>query len=572
MHDAGSCSSTYGRRQPDLVDLARRAINYLTRIAPKEEGYIPFFGGKAPWHGIAYLTHAPWDYGDGVGRILEALTMVRRVTGSKEAMDVQEAMVKKLVGFYEPDGVTYRQVSPWSTRVTGPFELRSSAMALAALIEDGYEYLRPQLDAAVNGLDRLYSIEQLPIAKGSWNGESWDGGEVGVGLPVIDALVRAYLVSGNEKGLEVAGRMIRHYFTGEHALFDQDGRFIFREKAQTPTKSGKERLDYEASVGHVHTRTAACTGLARYAVVTGDKDLIALARRVHDHCMGYGTTFGWFPENLFTDGHEVSELCCTLDMIETQCLLAGAGQIELYGLAERFVSNHATVCQFIPDEEVRAALIPAPGDLRDVIGRECYSEVLERLAGGYVCVTYPDDYYTAYPGSRNDEDATYLIDISGCCSGSGAKAAYVAWREAVSSSRDDVCVNFLLDRSHFEVDIRFDGNTGILDIRPRAPKAFRVRVPDWTDAARITVRTAGREIAYRLQDGYLHMDRVKSDGDSIEVHFPIQDETAEVGVAKLPYRATWRGSRVVGMHCIGGVQPRRNPYLNGFVGHDERYL
>lgn len=552
-------------RPVDLVQIGRRAINYLTRIAPAEEGYIPYFGAKAPWHDVPYLIHCPWDYADGVGRLLEALAFVRRMTGSDAGIEAEEGMIRTLVTFYGEDGVPYRRPNAWTNHEAGSFEFRSGMLALVALIENGRTDLEPVLNRALKGMQLVYSPKNLPKAAGCWDGKQWNGVEVGVGVPSIDALARCYELTGDEGARTLMEQMVEHYFFGPDRLYAEDGSFLFPEKSRRPEPvPGKNMLDYEPSVGHFHTRTCGTTGLARVGRLTGNERYLSQARKIHDHILGYGTQFGWYPENLFTDGIEVSEQCDTLDMIELQILLAETGQTELYDLSERYVKNHVAVSQFEADESVRAIVSPTPEGIQDPEGRCCYHDVLERMGGGFVCVTYPDDLYTAYPGSRRDSDASYLIDVSGCCSGSGAKSAYVAWRDSVRETDDAIRIQMAISREHPAVSVQCEeGELCRMTLQPRTVKPLAVRLADWTDPNEIKVQVDGAPVPNRIEKGYLHLTGTA--GKAIELTLPMKEAETIEEVSRQRYRVTWRGALVTGVQCIDGENPKRHPYTDGFI-------
>jgi len=554
----------------DPVEIGHRAINYLTRIGPKEEGYVPFFGGKVPWHGVPYLVHCPWDYGDGIGRILEALAFVRRMTGSDHGMDVQEGLTKKLCRLYAPDGITYREAAPWSTPVSGPYEMRSSLLALIALLENGDESLEGLIALAVDGIARAFSPELLPTASGVWDGEKWTGEkwigvEIGAGLPMIDPLIRCHCAIGSDKALQVASAIVEHYFFGPEALFGADGSFIFPGDECPTSELAPQTIDYVPSLGHFHTRTCAAVGLARYGIVANDETCVDLARRIHDRMLPYGTSFGWFPENLFTDGREVSELCATLDMIELELLLARAGQTELYDAVERFLRNHVAVSQFVPDELVRQYSAEAPEGMFDKTGQKSYDDVLSRLSGGFVCVSYPDDLYTAYPRSRFDPKASYLIDISACCSGSGAKAAYVAWRDAVIEDDDAVRVNLAIPRRHPSVDVlREEDGVARVTLRCRADKPVLFRIPDWVSGESVRITVNSEPALADIVDGYIQFGPDCFGSGTVELELPLTEREEQCEVAGISYGVRWCGDQVCDVYSEDGRVPRRNPYRDWF--------
>jgi hypothetical protein len=258
-------------------------------------------------------------------------------------------------------------------------------------------------------------------------------------------------------------------------------------------------------------------------------------------------------------------MCDTCDMIELQLTLAGAGHIQLYGFAERFVKNHVTACQFAPDEWMKKHVVCCPEGAVDETGQISYTDVMERAAGGFVCVSYPDDLYTAYPGSRYDEEPSCLIDISACCSGSGAKAAYVAWRDAIIEGGDAIRINLSIDCRRPSVDMTCEeGRECRVTVRSRVDKPVLFRVPEGIRADSIDVKSDGTPVCSTIEGDYILIDAADCRQHTLKLEYPLVDREETCEVAGLSYNVAWRGSKVCSVQRADGGISRRNPYREWF--------
>ena len=122
-----------------------------------------------------------------------------------------------------------------------------------------------------------------------WAG--WFGATLGV---LLWPLTRFTRLTGYEPASRLA-RGIVEYILRKTELYRPDGRF------------------YDLIQGHFYARTTTAGGLPHLGILTGKQEYVQLAELVYKHAKEWGTSFGWFPEDLSRLG---CETCCIKDMIE----------------------------------------------------------------------------------------------------------------------------------------------------------------------------------------------------------------------------------------------------------------
>ena len=97
---------------------------------------------------------------------------------------------------------------------------------------------------------------------------------------------------------------------------------------------------------------------------------------------------------------------------------------------------------------------------------------------------------------------------------------------------------------------------GHLRIALKADSGVRVRVPEFTSAAEMSVRVNGADLpnAVPPSGNYLELRQLRA-GDRIEVAYPLPIRTEDIvvgnpGFRQWRYRATWKGDTVVRMEPV----------------------
>jgi hypothetical protein len=97
---------------------------------------------------------------------------------------------------------------------------------------------------------------------------------------------------------------------------------------------------------------------------------------------------------------------------------------------------------------------------------------------------------------------------------------------------------------------------GLLRIALKGDSGVRVRIPEFTSAARMTVRVNGAELPGTPPSfgNYLELGQLHA-GDRIEMAYPLPTRTEDIvignpGFRQWRYRATWKGDTVVRMEPV----------------------
>ena len=114
----GEILAADSRHMPDTVDLAERAhiaVNALTRIIDPAHSYEPYH--QAIYYARpAYMTHqegfdeGAWAGNELWGKHVEALRMMRIMSGSVQNRDIDEKTIQGMVSCFGKDGLYWKKV------------------------------------------------------------------------------------------------------------------------------------------------------------------------------------------------------------------------------------------------------------------------------------------------------------------------------------------------------------------------------------------------------------------------------------------------------------------------------
>ena len=361
----------------DLQNRAELAAPSLTALLdPQRQGLMYFLASWAARPPRA--DHCLWDCGDGCGRHLDALTLVRSMVrpGSPEAApgagELQlEAWVMRLLG---RDGLTWlldepfarpwgtdtllRQYDPAKSYAEISWAQRGTLLGLSTRYQaTGDERFLAAGKRLVDGLlaVALHSDQGLFFPEAYYRAGGWRCLEPGLyaGLEeynaaVIVASVRFHRATGYAPALQLAEGLACHALAHTRG-YRPDGSLY---PGQGPGQ-GQGTLD------HFHTRTNFLLGVLELGLATGRAEWVDWARRSYEHARVWGTDFGWFPEGM---GHRHGEICCSTDMIEAAILLGRHVSRRYYADAERFGRNHLIESQFLSLPALQAAVARLPED------------------------------------------------------------------------------------------------------------------------------------------------------------------------------------------------------------------
>ena len=536
---------------PSLYERAKLAIHCLVEHCDKSRGYLPYFYTRMSDRPPAmFLTI--WSYGDGQGRSVDALSLLRHMTGDNLDQPADRAMRASLLGLLGVDGLSWCPAEPWNMPVphTRPNWLQQGTLlALTTLYqltgETRYRRLVEKNIQALAGMlirrpegwlgfpsDVYTPVDGwAPLAKDPSSPFSvWSAT---VAMPAL----RYYRLTGYEPALKLASDLIAS------ALQDCAG--------------GKKLFKF----GHFHCQSRLVTSLLMRGILKNDKTDLELAESLYREARTLGTQSGWFPEQIKNpddNRSNLSETCSLTDMLEIAILLAKHRDPVYWHDAERYVRNHLLVHQIVDTGWV-AQMTPIPFE-RHVLrfpadsnpttgGAVRGEEAMRSLVGGFAgwgAVTAMSD---DTPMSNSNQH---------CCNAAGARALYDAWRYAATDKDSVLDVNLHVHRNHAAAEI-----VAVEAIRPRPPlpanaadelgglqikvkqqRRLRIRVPEFVTAKEMQVAINKKTAVAREDGAFLDLGTVRP-GDQVEVLYPMKARTTKEQIAPGEFEFRWLGATVV---------------------------
>lgn len=533
----------------DLRARMQLAAGGLTGLLDPERDGLMYF--LADWRARPpRADHSLWDYGDGSGRHLDALTLLSPVTQAESSRI--EAWVIRMLGrhglswlpdepwakpwgsdalFAEPyrDGETICEIS-WSQRgaLMGLLSrhLRTHDERYLAYCKQLVDGL---LAIAEHHPDGLYFPEGY-YRPGGWRTHEYDLDPclVEYNAAAVPVIVRIYETSGYAPALELATGLVD--FALKHTGgYNTDG----------------ELLVPKGILGsHFHTRSNFVLGVLKLGLADRRPELVDWARSGYTQLRGFGTDFGWFPEGI---GLRHGELCCTTDMIELALLLGRHVDAGYFADAERFGRNHLLESQWCSAERLLAAVAALPPAESAGVDSSTSVDVAFRQFGAFA----------SRPGLSDalHLDATAMMQ---CCNAAGARGLYDLWRYAVTESAP------VRGRRQVAIDLRFSVQTPVARVVSHEPAEGRVHVTALTDCDLRLRLPAGCDTACRggtpldvSGGGYATF--ALQVGEFADVRYEMAERTADYVVGEPGRedraRAHWRGETLLRIEPPGRFYP-----------------
>ena len=540
--------------QCDLAHRAGLAIHCLTRFLDERQDYLPYFNVHYSAH-PPVATHIRWDYGDCVGRYVEALKLARIMSGQTQGQHADAALQRWLERLLGEHGLSwwpdppYDPVLPWTQpgrvaelawsqrstltglttqyAVTGEQHFADLAKRLVdglnklALWDDGMAYFPLEATQVGGRGDILYppegwSTDRMPTA-------GWFAGFYG---SLLWPLARFAAVTGYEPAVRMARGMAEYCLRGTK-FFRADGRF------------------YDLIQGHFHSRSAVALGLLKLGVLIGNEGYVQMAERAYNHAKEWGTSFGWFPEDFTGSGG--CETCCITDMIELAIGLAMWVDPKYWNDAERFGRNHLLESQQLRVDWIdeyhkgrKAYVLPAEDPAQ--VSRD---HPMERSLGGFAVWSAVNDWTTT----------THHAITSACCHGHGTRGLYDLWHYAITRAGNRVSVNLLFSRATDDVVVKsYLPFKGQVDIRCRSDRRIRVRVPDYVPRESLSLEVNDRPTPIRSSKAWLALPPTKP-GDVAVVRFELRERDESVHIGYDTYQVKYRGDTVTAISPPGKYCP-----------------
>ena len=511
----------------NITEYARQSVNCLDRFCDKSRGQIPYFYTEFNRTPLS-AGHQIWSYGDGLGRTVDALVLIRHMLGCKISLPDDHIKQTTLISFIAPDGLSWCPAEPWTIPVphTRPAWLQQGTLlALTSLyLSTKNEYYKTLAEKNIDGIIKLarfyddghadFPGDYFTLAHG-WSKPSDDKMHrpsifyTSVTMP----LMRFYRATGYEPALKLASALIKW------TLNDNNG------------VTGMFEL------GHFHSQSRLITALLLRAKSTGSKNDIELAEELYLKAKKLGTESGWFPEQINNpeqNRSKLAETCCLTDMLEAAILLAELKDHSYWNDVERFAKNHLTAFQITDTSWFRIT-----DQKTHVLGYEPIlksDEIGELIKGGFA----------GWGGvTAMSDDSPFANANQQCCNAAGARALYDVWKYAVSDNETDFSINLHIHRKHKCAEIIMtEGPTGILTIKVLKERKFKVHLPEYVKISDVKAYVNKQSLKPELRDGFLNLGQLRIN-DVVHLHYPMKSNVKEEKIAAGDFRFTYQGSTVM---------------------------
>jgi hypothetical protein len=519
-----------------LPDLAALAENCLINGLDHEDGDLPyclFDIMSAP----PRKAHTCFDWSDHTGRMIDALYLIRTMTGSKVSDRVLPSLIRLLDKGFGADGLHYTPENQWTAEQANMHYQRSVINALLSRhLTTGSEEALDRLRALLAGLAKIsvkrkdyWYFPAVEYFRSGWFRGDWD--ILGYGTDpantngrLIYGISCAHELLNDEVSAELAGNYARHamYYS---SAFLEDGSF----------STGMEFRE-----GHFHSRAVTMLGVIRYGVTFGDSSAVSWGKKVFDRAAKYGTTFGWFPERIVEERAHGCETCATVDMMEAAIWLARAGYPEYWETAERFLRNQLVESQLKDvGSLVRARRRINPNDPTP-------QSELQGFVGGFSGWSQPNDLL-----SKVMHDWDFYM----CCCCQGVRGLFNAYTNAVSSSNRGTEVNLLINHASPAALVRsYLPTQGRVEVTVRRAGRVAIRIPAWVERGKLKAWAGQVEAPARCVGHQLVFDSVQP-GDAVSMTFPVALSSSTERVLGVDYTSSWLGDSIVKMDPAGSLIP-----------------
>ena len=540
---------TYRATVPATLDLAERArlgLNHFTRSISEAHDYEMYWGvqplGLSPkmMDLIGLPGESKWGCAFGEynnpfmvmwwsplhacqPKALEVMAMERLMTGEPMYLGREARMLRELASYVHDDGLYYVPDDPAKTWL-GPSENRPHAnmhgqgrMMRAMIIWyqfTGNPVWKELVDRMVDGLDRIAVHKEdyayFPVHgwidveyfRSSYTRQGWKDtvepthekfGEEGSLFNhqghIPGALANWYLLTGNEKSLELSGELVRFYTKPQ---FWADW-----EKGEYPGIVGAEHAHWR---GHLHGHVNVLRAILEYAIATNDTRLMNFVRDGYE----WARQIEIARIGLVGDGQGCG--CGRLIGLAVKLSYAGVG--DYWEDVDLYIRNHGVEMQFTPeDARFLNALGQGKPEAPEFPGATT-EDVVQTTIGGY-----------------SNHVPPYKTSTSLCCSPHGNMGLFYAWDATLRYENSVARINLLLNRASPWLDIDsylpFEGKVVLRN--KQATEAF-VRIPLWVDRGQIECTVNGEPVSWNWFGSYLHLRSIEP-GDAIVLQFPIEERT-----------------------------------------------
>jgi hypothetical protein len=573
----------------DLAERARLAIHGMTSMTNPHLDYEMYFivnhMSQPP-----SMDLSPSDL-DTQGKFIESTALMRIVSGSQENLHVDRIWMEMLLKMRGPDGLLYTPLAgrDWvmyskMERGSGSPSIEENPTKQFCLLGFGtarslaamsiFAQIDPEGPWKKAAHDLAHAYDRLMIKKGdneSYLFSPWmyPGRPIEnvPNNPVIQysyvaayqAWIAQYLVIYDRAFhdpacSELAERMM-NYTVLDRQVLEASGRFL--------PERGRGHGPSDEEYAHFHTEATNILACIYVYMQTGNKALLDRAMKAYEYGKSKSEPLvGFFPEfTAGTDeytGSRTSETCEVADMVVAALMLAKLGQDHCWDDADRWIrnqlaENQLTQINWLTDGHLDYSHSETPPDFFKS-KRRTTDHVAERTVGGFAGWPSANDWVSAedwYGGNKQNIVRT----IQNCCTASGARAIFAAWRDMLSFDRGTLKVNLLLNRASKWADIdSYIPYSGKVQMKVKQPLDLKIRIPEWVHPAEAQCEVGGKVRSLTYDGRYAEIGEVAK-GQTVVLAFPIFERTERRRIEKFDYTFVLRGNEVVQVDPQGKYCP-----------------
>ena len=296
---------------------------------------------------------------------------------------------------------------------------------------------------------------------------------------------------------------------------------------------------------HNHGHMAGLRGILEYARAANDQRVMEFVRRSYEHMRTYMIPgIGWFPSNGIGDGAWCQAEACNLgDQVALGIRLSDLRMGDYWEDVDALARNLLIEQQLTDAEKLRAVAAAAPKrcDGPQWPNQETTENMPERIVGIFA--------------SGAAANCLPAGGIMGCCSGNATQGLYFAWEGALREDGDAAQVNLLINRASRLADVdSYLPYEGQVVIHNKRARRVSVRILSWIDRRELRVTVSGQSRPLRWVGNYLVVDDLKPT-DSIVLTFPVLESRASYTA----HHRVWRRERVFTYKFRGSTVTEVNP-------------
>ena len=582
----------------DVAEAARLAINALTCATSRTQDYEQYFSVYIG--NPLRMAHNGSDWCNP--KYMEALPLLRTVTGSTFMTQVDQVWQDQILKSIGPDGLFYFPIKskPWYGKelwwskgialangniFTIPkvdpekikdVDVYSIPHASSLVVESGIsQFTHPQpVGRIMKVLDIYYQLDGNPLWKEMMHTMFKRFNELVIKkddyayFPSLYFVPNAKYDKSDPKavmdtglhGGEIQGRFIRacaltYKLTGDKEALDLAKRLtnFMITKNQCFTAEGHWQGDT-----NFHGFTNYMIGMLEYAHVANDQKVMDFLRKSFEWAKTSASSFspvtGWAPEwprpeNLTCEG------CAVGDMVVLACNLSVFGAGDFFADAERWSRNMFAEAQLTRPKVNDLIRHGKTMKSKKLLYSETTDGVAERTLGSFTSWAPGNQWWENYVRGKGEVTDNLIMQ---CCTCNCTRALYFLWRSILSYKDGELKVNMLLNRASVWADVySFIPYQGRVDVKMKQDcSSVQVHAPGWikTGSKEITAQVDGTSRDFTWQGRYLSLGEVKKD-QKITVAFPISETTVKERMGGKDYTLLLRGDTVVQIDPPGRIAP-----------------